>query len=268
MCFSWYSDMSIRTIADSSSNRNSASARASSVLPTPVGPEEQEAADRPVRILEAGTRAAHRRGDRGDRRHPGRPRAGAAGPPSWSRRSTSPSSIFSTGMPVHFATTAAMSSSVTSSRRKLPFARSSSTLVVASASSLLELRDRAEAQLRRAREVALALQPLGLGLELLELLLLVAQALDQLALVLPLRLHARGLLLELGDLALDLGQALPCDALVAFSRSSAAVSTSSVITRRSRLSIGVGTLSISILRRDAASSTRSIALSGSWRDGM
>src|ERR1051325_8187747 len=91
--------MSIRIIADSSSNRNSASARASSVLPTPVGPrnrklpigrfrsftpaaprgdrdlgesprslgladagrsEKQEAADRPVRILQAGARAAHR----------------------------------------------------------------------------------------------------------------------------------------------------------------------------------------------------------------
>ena len=33
-----YSDMSRRIIARSSSNRNSASARASSVLPTPVGP--------------------------------------------------------------------------------------------------------------------------------------------------------------------------------------------------------------------------------------
>src|SRR5260370_493005 len=35
-----YSDMSIRTMARSSSNRNSASARASSVLPTPVGKTE------------------------------------------------------------------------------------------------------------------------------------------------------------------------------------------------------------------------------------
>ena len=36
-----YSLMSIRTIACSSSNRNSASARASSVLPTPVGPRNR-----------------------------------------------------------------------------------------------------------------------------------------------------------------------------------------------------------------------------------
>src|SRR5436309_2816829 len=35
-----YSDMSIRTIAFSVSNRNSASALASSVLPTPVGPRK------------------------------------------------------------------------------------------------------------------------------------------------------------------------------------------------------------------------------------
>ena len=35
-----YSDMSMRIIASSSSNRNSASARASSVLPTPVGPRK------------------------------------------------------------------------------------------------------------------------------------------------------------------------------------------------------------------------------------
>ncbi len=35
-----YSDMSTRTSASSSSNRNAASARASSVLPTPVGPRK------------------------------------------------------------------------------------------------------------------------------------------------------------------------------------------------------------------------------------
>ena len=54
-----YSDMSMRTIACSSSNRNAASALVSSVLPTPVGPEEHERADRPVRVLQAGARAAH-----------------------------------------------------------------------------------------------------------------------------------------------------------------------------------------------------------------
>ena len=38
-CFSMYSDMSMRTIALSSSNRKDASALVSSVLPTPVGPK-------------------------------------------------------------------------------------------------------------------------------------------------------------------------------------------------------------------------------------
>ena len=40
LCFSMYSLMSMRIIACSSSKRNSASARASSVLPTPVGPRK------------------------------------------------------------------------------------------------------------------------------------------------------------------------------------------------------------------------------------
>src|ERR1700747_1655624 len=38
-CFSMYSDMSMRMSAVSSSNRNSASALVSSVLPTPFGPK-------------------------------------------------------------------------------------------------------------------------------------------------------------------------------------------------------------------------------------
>ena len=41
-CFSMYSDMSMRTMAASSSKRNSARARAVSVLPTPVGPRKMK----------------------------------------------------------------------------------------------------------------------------------------------------------------------------------------------------------------------------------
>ena len=59
--------MSMRTIARSSSKRNSARARASSVLPTPVGPEEQERADRAVRVGQPGPAAADGVGHRGDR---------------------------------------------------------------------------------------------------------------------------------------------------------------------------------------------------------
>src|SRR4029453_10026560 len=44
--------MSIRTMARSSSNRNSASARASSVFPTPGRPREPRGADRPAGVGE------------------------------------------------------------------------------------------------------------------------------------------------------------------------------------------------------------------------
>ena len=44
--------------------------------------QEDERADRAVRVLEAGARAAHRRRHRRAARRPGRPRAGAACPPS------------------------------------------------------------------------------------------------------------------------------------------------------------------------------------------
>ena len=53
-----YSDMSMRTIASSSPNRNSASVRASSVLPTPGRAEEDERAGRALGVLQAGARAA------------------------------------------------------------------------------------------------------------------------------------------------------------------------------------------------------------------
>ena len=55
-CFSEYSPMSIRTTAFSSSKRNDASARASSVLPTPVGPRNMNdpigrlGSDKPARL--------------------------------------------------------------------------------------------------------------------------------------------------------------------------------------------------------------------------
>ena len=67
VCFSWYSDMSMRTIACSSSNRNSASARASSVLPTPVGPRKMKLPSGRLRILQPGARAANRVRDRANR---------------------------------------------------------------------------------------------------------------------------------------------------------------------------------------------------------
>ena len=60
VCFSMYSDMSMRIIARSSSKRNSASARAQLGLADAGGPEEQERADGAVRVGEAGAGATHR----------------------------------------------------------------------------------------------------------------------------------------------------------------------------------------------------------------
>src|SRR6188474_2946486 len=61
-----YSDMSMRTIASSSPKRNSASVRASSVLPTPEGPRKMnEPAGRLGSLIRA--RAADRFGDGRDR---------------------------------------------------------------------------------------------------------------------------------------------------------------------------------------------------------
>ena len=67
VCRSWYSLMSSRTMARSSSNMNSASARASSVLPTPVGPRKTNEPIGRFGILQPGAGAAQRVGDRGDR---------------------------------------------------------------------------------------------------------------------------------------------------------------------------------------------------------
>ena len=53
-----YSDMSMRTMARSSSNRNSARARASSVLPTPVGPRKINEPIGRFGIAQPGARAA------------------------------------------------------------------------------------------------------------------------------------------------------------------------------------------------------------------
>ncbi|MCY1174508.1 hypothetical protein D9M73_147140 [compost metagenome] len=106
------SDMSIRTIASSVSKRNSANALHSSVLPTPVGPRNMNeplgrfGSDKPARerrtALETATTASSWPITR------------------WCNRlsifisfSRSPSSIFDTGIPVHFETTSAISSSVT-----------------------------------------------------------------------------------------------------------------------------------------------------------
>ena len=114
-----YSDMSSRTIACSSSNRNSARARAVSVFPTPVGPRKMNepmgrfGSCSPARArrtaAETACTASSWPTTRSFRR--------SSIPRSFS---TSPSSSFETGIPVHFETTSAISSGVTSSRSIAP----------------------------------------------------------------------------------------------------------------------------------------------------
>ena len=86
-----------------------------------------------------------------------------------------------------------------------------------------------------------------------------------LLLALPLGAHAGGLLAQLGELALDLVAALGRRCVVL---GDGDCSISSCLMRRSTSSISVGTESISMRMREAASSIRSIALSGRKRSAM
>ena len=147
---------------------NSASARASSVLPTPVGPMKRN-----VPIGRFGSWSPAR-----ERRSAFDTASTASSWPttrSWRRSSmwisfsTSPSISFETGMPVHLATTSATSSSSTSSlkKRRSPVR----ARLGLRPSAALELGDVAVAQLRRRLEVGLALGALDLAVRVLEPLL-------------------------------------------------------------------------------------------------
>ena len=121
------------------------------------------------------------------------------------------------------------------------------------------------AQLGGALEVELALGALELRARLVEALGQLAEALGLLLLALPLGAHARGLLAQLGELALDLRRG---GRSAVSSLATATCSISSCLMRRSTSSISVGTEDSSIEIREAASSTRSIALSGRKRSAM
>ena len=108
--------MSMRTIARSSSNRKSASALASSVLPTPVGPRNR---NEPVGRSGSAMPARERRtaSDDGARPRPaGRSAARRCTSSMRSSLAVSPSSSRPVGMPVQASTTSAISSGPTSSR--------------------------------------------------------------------------------------------------------------------------------------------------------
>ena len=199
----------MRIIACSSSNRNSASARASSVLPTPVGPEEQEAADRAVRILEARARAAHGRGDRVDRVVLTDDALRAAGPPSWSSRSDLALEHLLDGdagpLRDHrrdvvlgdlLAEEAALRAQLVDLGGLLGELAARAAGIEPNRSS--DARAKSPVRCRRSAS----------ALSCSSFSFFVAQALDHVALVLPRAFMPRRLLLELGDLALDLGQPL------------------------------------------------------------
>ena len=170
-------------------------------------------------------------------------------------------------MPVHLATISATSSSSTSSFNIAPSRCRSLRRCGHRVDLALDHGDVAVAQLRGALEVAVALGPLGVELGLLEPLLAVLDRDDRVLLGLPVRDHAVALLLQRLQLGLErVEPLLATTSSVSFA--SAARSISSWRMRRSTTSISNGIESISMRRRDAASSTRSIALSGSWRPVM
>ena len=113
-CFSMYSDMSMRTMAVSSSNRNDASALVSSVLPTPVGPRNMK---EPIgRFGSCSPARARRTAVATDFTASACPTTRRPSTPSMARSlSRSPCSILSTGTPVQRDTTWATLSAVTAS---------------------------------------------------------------------------------------------------------------------------------------------------------
>ena len=257
----------MRTMAFSSSNRNSASARASSVLPTPVGPMKRK---EPI-------------GRRGSPR-PARERRTALATSSsasswpttrwrsrssmWSSFSISPSSMRETGMPVHLETTSAMSSASTSSLsiRCPPLCsarRASSRLQL-----LLEAGQRAVAQLGGLAEVALPrglLQPRSATFSICSLrsrtLLMAAFSCCQS------RLHGRRTARAgrpAPSRASPAAPARPCPSPSSAPGARSRAGRCAAPPRRSR-SAGE---SISMRRRLAASSIRSMALSGRKRSAM
>ena len=105
--------MSILMSASSLPNMNSASALASSVFPTPVGPRKMNEPIGPLRILEAGARATDGLRDDPDRLFLADDPAVEGLLHLEQPLATPPGAIRVTGMPVHIATTWAISSSST-----------------------------------------------------------------------------------------------------------------------------------------------------------
>ena len=124
--------------------------------------EEEERADRAVGVLEAGAGAAHRGGDRARPPRPGRPRGCAAAPPCAAACPSRPPGAWRPGSRSSGRPRSAIASSVTSSASSEPC---SCWWALRRRRGLLELpvqpRQLAVAELGGALEVAVALGPLG-----------------------------------------------------------------------------------------------------------
>ena len=265
-CCSMYSDMSMRTIALVSSNRKPASARASSVLPTPVGPRKTNepmgrlGSDSPVRLRRMALATA----------------ATASSCPttdSWrcsSRRTslwTSPSISLTTGIPVHRLTTSATSSSPTSSLSIAPSDLELGQGLVVLGQLGVELGQGAVAELGGALQVATALGSLGFPAGVLDGLLGATDGVDLVT--------SRAASGPRSACSSSSTSASCCSTASrrsteprSLSLARALCSISSWRRRRSSSSISSGIESISMRRREAASSIRSIALSGRKRAVM
>ena len=257
------SDMSIRTIASSVSKRNSASALQSSVLPTPVGPRNRNepfgrrGSARPARERRIAFETMRTASSWPTTRF-------ASASSIRSSFSFSPSSILETGMPVHLETTSAISSSVTVFRTRLVVAlpsaacaspsRFSSSGILPYCSSAM----RARSPLRRAASSS--------SLSFSRSSLMVDAPWSE----------AFSLFQTSSRSAYSFSSAPSVSSSAArrffvassFSFFSATCSIFSWMMRRSSLSSSSGFESISMRMRAAASSIRSIALSGSCRSVM
>ncbi len=264
--------MSTRIRCSSLSNRNIASALHSSVLPTPVGPRNRNepvgrfGSDRPERERRMALATALIASSWPTTRSCSRPSISS----SFSR---SPCISLDTGMPVARATTSAISSAPTIVRSScgrppsLAFLARPDSLACASFRLLLQLRQAPVLQLGDLVEVALAGEFLDLAAHLVDLFLDLGRALGRGLLGLPDFLQVGDFLLQPGDLFLDAAPTASCEAS-SFSLRMASRSICSWISRRSSRSMASGFESISILIFDAASSIRSIALSGRKRSVM
>ena len=259
--------MSMRTMAFSSSKRNSASALHSSVLPTPVGPRNRKRADRAVGVAQAGAVAPDGVGDGPHRRRPARSRAWPRRSSIFSSFSRSPSSIRVTGTPVQRLTTSAISSGVTSSfTSELPSSWQLAQLLLGLLELRLEVAHLAVLDAGGDFPVALPLGVLQLDLLVVELLLELLDRVHRPLLAFPAGGEGGVLLLQVGQLPLGLVHLLPWrpgPSRGAGPRSRSGAASSAGGSRPARRASSRSRSAAAL----AASSIRSIALSGRNRSG-